>query len=343
MPPGSPATRPFPPNGRPSKANGLPAGRSISTDLSAHPRTDPIGALNTLLKLLSSLSTRIGRCQYKLTPSEHALSLHLVSILDPYVYQGAKTLSNAVSTQVKPTFVGLVFQPTEILDKIMSYLDSRQDLLNVALSCKHMHDVVFPRHFEYRVIRCKVSSLSVWNHLITNHGLARNVRKLEIIDERSSATTIPRTGGGGFVVPRGIVKRDTDLESTDDELVMHRKQEKYFCRALEEMTGLREIKWSCNHSPISIDHVWPTLVMRSRTLDTFDISDNLLFTPRKLEADSSEAGSDSEGEHDNQANLLPVNLSSHLFLRQLNFTEDNLSQKSRFPRYATQLRWLTST
>lgn len=302
MPPGVPATRQGHPKGRPSRTNDTLASRSISTDLSAHPRTNPVAALANLVKLLSSISTRIGRCQYKLTPAEHALSLHLVSILDPYVYQGAKALNNASSAQVKPTFVGLVFQPTEILDKIMSYLDSRRDLLNVALCCKQLHDVVFPRHFEYRVIRCKVSSISVWNHLITNHGLARNVRKLEIIDERSSTTLVPKAGGNSLVVPRGIVKRDTDLESTDDELVMHRKQEKYLCRALREMTGLKEIKWSCNHSPISIDHVWPALVERSRTLDTLDFADNLLFTPQTVGSESS--GSESEGERKGKGQLI---------------------------------------
>lgn len=264
--------------------------------------------MTTLAKLLSSLSTRIGRCQYKLTPAEHALSLHLVSILDPYVYQGAKTLANASSAQVKPTFVGFVFQPTEILDTIMSYLDTRRDLLNVALCCKQLYDVVFPRHFEYRVIRCKVSSISVWNHLVTNQSLARNVRRLEIVDERSSTTAVPKAGNNSLVVPRGIVKRDTDLESTDDELVMHRKQEKYLCRALEHMTGLREIKWSCSHSPISIDHVWPALVARSRTLVTLDISDNQLFTPQSAENDSSGTGSDSESEGLGQASFLPVRL-----------------------------------
>lgn len=82
------------------------------------PRPHPVSALSTLLKLLSSLSTRVGRCQYKLTPAEHALSLHLVSIIDPYVYPGAKTLSTVVSAQAKPIISGLVYQPTEILDRL---------------------------------------------------------------------------------------------------------------------------------------------------------------------------------------------------------------------------------
>ncbi|KAJ2928194.1 hypothetical protein H1R20_g8911, partial [Candolleomyces eurysporus] len=310
-PPIASATRSVvPPKGRPPKQTTLSPSKSINPDPSAYPRTNPIGALSTLLKLLSSLSTRVGRCQYKLTPAEHALSLHLVSILDPYVYQGAKTLSTVVSAQTKPIISGLVYQPTEILDSIMSYLDSKRDLLNVALCCHHLHDVIFPRHFEYRFIRCKVSSISVWNHLLVNHSLARNVRRLEIVDERSSASTaiMPR----GMVVPRGITKRDTDLESTDDELGMHKKQERYLALALQRMSGLKELKWSCNHSPISIEHIWPALLMRCTTLDTLEIADNLVFTSKGSEAEDTAAssGGESDNEKDEESGLSVLPMST---------------------------------
>ncbi|KAF6753589.1 hypothetical protein DFP72DRAFT_900928 [Ephemerocybe angulata] len=305
------------PKSRVSRGPGV-ASRLLNTELSAHPRTNPIAALSTLLKLLSSLSSRIGRCQYKLTPAEHALSLHLVSIIDPYVYQGAKALSAVASAQVKPTFAGIVFQPTEILDSIMAYLDSKRDLLNVALCCKHLHDVVFPRHFEYRVIRCKVSSISVWNHLLVNHSLARNVRRLEIVDERSSVAVTPRAATTtiatkGLIVPRGIVHRDTDLESTDDELSMHKKQEKRLASALLCMSGLKEIKWSCTHSPISIEHVWPSLVMRASTLDSLEIADNLVFTPQSVGRESEEGTSGSDGEGDSRTVLPMSSLTSAIF------------------------------
>ena len=88
--------------------------------------TNPVHALTTLLKLLSSLPKRVGGCQFKLTPAEHALTLHLVSVLDPYVYQGAKALlspggSPSSGSQPATPFSGLVYQPTEILDNIMVY------------------------------------------------------------------------------------------------------------------------------------------------------------------------------------------------------------------------------
>ena len=44
--------------------------------------------------------------------------------------------------------------------------------------------------------------------------------------------------------------------NTDDELGMHFKQERYLAGALIQITD--KFKLSCNHSPISIAHVWPT-------------------------------------------------------------------------------------
>ena len=230
--------------------------QSVDTNLSVYDRTDPFLAFNVLLKLLGSLPSRIGGCQFKLTPEEHKLSLHLLTIVEPFV-------------GLAPSRRTITRQPTEILDAIVFHVDSKRDLLSFALSCRRMHGVVFPRHFDYRKIRCKVSSIRVWNHLIVHRSLARNVRWLEILDERS---TEPET------IPSGILTSDTDLESTDDELGMHAKQERYLVAALAKMTALASFSWSCNHSPISIDNVWPTL-LKCNSLREVEINDNLVFSP----------------------------------------------------------------
>ncbi|KAF9549265.1 hypothetical protein CPC08DRAFT_648247 [Agrocybe pediades] len=274
---------------------------TINTNANAHLRTDPIGALNTLLKLLTSLPSRIGGCQYKLTPAEHSLSLHLLSILDPFVFHGVRALAPSIvssnSNAASSTALGLAQQPTEIIDAILSHVDSKKDLLTVGLGCKRLHDIVFPRHYEYRVIRCKVSSISVWNHLNHHRSLARNVRSLEILDERAPASLKSGLGhGNGMLVPKGIMQGDTDLESTDDELTMHSKQERFLAAALTRMTGLKEFKWSCNHSPISIANVWPTLMMRAANLKSINICDNLIFASKGLFG--SQEGDDSDSEED---------------------------------------------
>ncbi|KAG2002208.1 hypothetical protein CC2G_004419 [Coprinopsis cinerea AmutBmut pab1-1] len=285
---------------------------AVNTNLNSYKRTDPTGALNALVKLVSSLSTRVGGCQYKFTAAEHSLSLHLLSIVEPYVYQGARTLSMATnSTAADRTVIsGFAFQPTEILDAIIYFVDSKKDLLNIGLCCKRLHDIVFPRHFDYRVIKCKVSSISVWNHLSIHRSLARNVRRLEIIDERakvslprlvnpdSSSTTSSRNA---VVLPRGINLRDTDLDSTDDELRhrgIHGKQEKYLLSALQRMTGLKEFKWACNHSPISMSMIWETLMERAGcTLERMEICNNLVFTASGTDEETSDDSSEEEAGH----------------------------------------------
>ena len=237
--------------GRPRKAL-----QQVDINPESYDRTDPFLAFNAILKLLGSLASRIGGCQYKFTPEEHKLSLHLLNIIEPFV-------------GVAPSRRTLTRQPTEILDSIVFYVDSKRDLLSLGLSCRRMHSIVFPRHFDYRIIKCKVSSISVWNHLIVHRSLARNVRRLEILDERSTESKI---------IPAGILASDTDLDSSDDELGLHDKQERYLSSALAKMTALRSLSWSCNHSPISIDHIWAAL-LRCSSLEEVQINDNLIFSP----------------------------------------------------------------
>lgn len=231
------------------------AAPNAETRLSSYDRKDPFRAFNVLTSLLTSLVSRVGGCQYKLTPEEHTLSLHLLSIVEPFI--GSAPSRRTLITR----------QPTEILDAIVFHIDSKQDLLSLALSCQRMHSVIVPRHYDYRTIRCKVSSISVWNHLIVNRSLARNVRSLEIMDERCAEVEM---------VPSGILMTDTDLESTDDELGLHAKQERFLVAALTKMSSLSTFTWSCNHSPISIDNVWPTL-LKCRSLGGVHIKDNMIF------------------------------------------------------------------
>ncbi|KIY44226.1 hypothetical protein FISHEDRAFT_21472, partial [Fistulina hepatica ATCC 64428] len=232
----------------------------VNTNINSYDRTEPFHAFNCLLKLLGAslgaLPGRLGGCQYRLTPEEHRLSLHLLTIVEPFV-------------GLAPSRRTITRQPTEILDVITSFLESKGDLLALSLSCRRMYDVVFERHLHYRLIRAKISSLSVWHHLFVHKSLARNVRQLEIIDERSSESVL---------VPPCILTSDTDLESTDDELGLHEKQERFFVSALGQMTQLITFSWSCNHSPLSIDGIWLTL-LKCGSLRDINITDNLVFSP----------------------------------------------------------------
>ncbi|RPD72603.1 hypothetical protein L226DRAFT_511753 [Lentinus tigrinus ALCF2SS1-7] len=239
----------------------------VDTNPAAYDRTDPFTALNVLRKLLSALPSRLGGCQYKLSPEEHKLTLHLLTVVEPFV-----GLAPCASQRA------LARQPTEILDSIVFHIDAKRDLLALALSCKRLYSVVFPRHYEYRVIKCKASALSVWNHLVVHRSLARNVRRLEILDERA--------GEAEQAVPSGILTTDTDLESTDDELALHDKQERFVVSALARMTALQSFKWSCNHSLVAFERVWPALV-KCQTVSEVEVNDNLIF--QALPVDDSDA------------------------------------------------------
>ncbi|KZT66597.1 hypothetical protein DAEQUDRAFT_730009 [Daedalea quercina L-15889] len=264
--------------GRARKAN-LP---SLDTNPSSYDRTDPFAALNVLRTLLASLPARIGGCAHKLTPEEHRLSLHLLTIVEPFV-------------GLAPQKRTLTRQPTEILDAIVFHLDAKRDLLSLALACKRLHGIIFPRHYEYRVVRCKVSRIAVWNHLAVHRGLARNVRRLEIMDER---------GAEPESVPSDILATDTDLESSDDELSMHGKQERILSSALTRMTALESFVWSSSHSPISMDHIWPTL-LKCQTLKDVQINDNLVFAPSELPA-TEEQASESKSKSKKRQYVLPA-------------------------------------
>ncbi|KAJ7072852.1 hypothetical protein C8F01DRAFT_1105466 [Mycena amicta] len=261
------------PAGKPSLLKGrqghIKAAQVVDTNIGSYDRTDPFMAFNVLLKLFGALPSRMASCQFRLTPEEHKLSLHLLNIVEPFV-------------GLAPSRRTITRQPTEILDAIAFHVDAKRDLLALALSCQRMHDIVFPRHYDYRHIRCKVSSLSVWNHLVVHRSLARNVRRLEILDERAASTEL--------LVPGDMMGTDTDMDSTDDELGMHQKQERFLIKALSKMSSLKSFTWSCTHSPISIDNVWPTL-LKCHSLEEVNVSDNLLFARGEDDAESSSSSS----------------------------------------------------
>lgn len=247
--------RPSPP---PSKARAPTKGSrkepsSASLLGTHHVPTDPFSALSLLRKLISNSA----RSRYSMTPEEHKLSLHLLTVIEPFVNASPMSIDDARRTMTR--------QPNEILDMIAFHIDSRKDLLALALTCQRLRDVVLPRHLEYRVIHCKPSSEKVWRHLITHPLLACNVRRLQIMDERShDPELIPTRVGEESDVPSGGVE-------------MHAQQQRLIVGALARMTTLTSFSWGCNNSLISFDDVSPTL-FTCDMLKEVEICDNLMFT-----------------------------------------------------------------
>ncbi|KAF9446060.1 hypothetical protein P691DRAFT_761956 [Macrolepiota fuliginosa MF-IS2] len=322
-----------------SNVNGSLRPGKIDTNLRSYDRRDPFGALNTLIKLLASLPSRViagggGGCQYKLLAvDEHKLCMHLCGIVEPF-FLSSFALDTDPESSLAP--VNVLFKrprvllarlPTEILDRIASFIECREDLMTFGSTCKRLFEVVFPRHWEYRLVRAKVSMVGVWKHLHERTDLAANVRVVEVLDERSEKRVlVPRvcrkavgssTGGcatkragtAGAVV--GVKAEEVvSATSTEDDssssanedvggvglkkVSIHKRQEKYFVAALAKMSGLVQLKWEANHSPISVldggdGAVWRTIVEKcGGSLRALEVMDNMVFAPLITDEESEE-------------------------------------------------------
>ncbi|KAJ3564163.1 hypothetical protein NP233_g8472 [Leucocoprinus birnbaumii] len=194
--------------------------------------------------------------------------------------------------------------------------------MNFGLTCRRLSEVVFPRHWEYRVIKAKISMIGVWKHLCERSDLAANVRVVEVIDERSEkrvvvpkvcrkVATSTQVGKPSLTnMPGGIKAEEVISASSTEEdssaasgsvagglgvaaakkISMHKRQEKYFITALEKMSDLQTLRWESNHSPLSVldndgGQLWKTLA-RGGSLGTLEVTDNMAFSPLKTDEDN---------------------------------------------------------
>ncbi|KIJ44699.1 hypothetical protein M422DRAFT_132354, partial [Sphaerobolus stellatus SS14] len=74
--------------------------------------------------------------------------------------------------------------PVETLESIIDNIDRCKDLLNLALTCSQLRDLIIPNHIEYRYIRCDPYRRSLWTKLIQQPRLASNIRILDLSDEK---------------------------------------------------------------------------------------------------------------------------------------------------------------
>ncbi|KIJ49761.1 hypothetical protein M422DRAFT_246112 [Sphaerobolus stellatus SS14] len=66
----------------------------------------------------------------------------------------------------------LLSLPTELAELIVAKIYSPADLLNLALTCKALHDIIIPFHLHFRKINLKYHfspfGIAVWDHCITS-------------------------------------------------------------------------------------------------------------------------------------------------------------------------------
>ncbi|KAH9930422.1 uncharacterized protein BXZ73DRAFT_90263 [Epithele typhae] len=252
----------------------------IDPNPASYVRTDPFTALYALRTLLGVLSSRPPPHTHRLSADEHRLALHLLTLVEPFV-----------GLAPCPRRAALARLPTEVLDQIAWHVDARTDLAALAACCKRLRDVVWARHWEYRLVRARPGALGVWAHFVGNRALARNVRRLEVLDERAGVAreVVPPELAGALVAAGKGAGRDTEFESSGDELGLHAKQERLLLAALGRMGALRSVRWACSHSLVRFERVWAALE-RCASLEEVEVEDNAVFLAPGIGAESGERG-----------------------------------------------------
>ncbi|GJJ12803.1 hypothetical protein Clacol_007048 [Clathrus columnatus] len=121
-----------------------------------------------------------------------------------------------------------------VWDEIPYHIDSTEDLLSLALTCRTFKKLIIPNHLEYRYIRCSLHRQDVWKFFESQRRLTRGIRFVELIDGPSKNICL---------LPR--VFDDTDLDNTqvdpsgsitDEEIAL-------FIKSLSYMTLLKGFSW----------------------------------------------------------------------------------------------------
>jgi hypothetical protein len=129
-----------------------------------------------------------------------------------------------------------------------------------------LHGIVFPRHFPYRVVHCKLSNAAIWEHFTQHPLLALNVRRLEILPEHSPSEK--------ELIPFESVPGE---ESTDKKAIVG--NESLVTSALANMASLITLKWLPDDAPPFLIHfpeIWPALQGCS-SLKEIDVFSNSVF------------------------------------------------------------------
>ncbi|KIJ50362.1 hypothetical protein M422DRAFT_100358, partial [Sphaerobolus stellatus SS14] len=69
----------------------------------------------------------------------------------------------------------------DILEHLLSFIDSPKELLALALSSRSFYQLIIPYHLHLRHIRCDPLLVSLWSTLASKPAFARRVRRLELV------------------------------------------------------------------------------------------------------------------------------------------------------------------
>ncbi|KAF8308887.1 hypothetical protein DL93DRAFT_1809518 [Clavulina sp. PMI_390] len=139
-------------------------------------------------------------------------------------------------------------QPVEALDAIALEIDNARDLLNLALTCRSLHALVYFRHLRFRVISGRLGDwrlVDVWDLIARDKTLGRSVR---VLDLHPLAYTDPR-----FIIPldaNRVKRREFKLSKKERAALVKRSPYEiisdvvhHLVPALANMTRLLSFSW----------------------------------------------------------------------------------------------------
>jgi len=136
--------------------------------------------------------------------------------------------------------------PLDIQQYIIESIDSPRDLLALALSSKHYHDLIVPYHIQFRTLRCSVQRTDIWAALSVKKYLCARFRTLEIIHCPHSRYWY------SDIVPSCVVNRQSQARAplcriipppADEEERQRKAVIDDICVVCQSMTSLQSFRW----------------------------------------------------------------------------------------------------
>ncbi|KAJ7273121.1 hypothetical protein C8J57DRAFT_266599 [Mycena rebaudengoi] len=127
--------------------------------------------------------------------------------------------------------------PLDILDPILSHIEY-PDLVSFAAVSRACKELVIPRHAEYRVLRLESNRPAVWAHLAQRPDLARNIRRVTIIESDELKNISERCPVTLVESAAHCTGRETEMSGEEAEMAASN-----IFQALGNMHSLRSFSW----------------------------------------------------------------------------------------------------
>ncbi|KDQ54949.1 hypothetical protein JAAARDRAFT_60397 [Jaapia argillacea MUCL 33604] len=131
--------------------------------------------------------------------------------------------------------------PSEVVHNVIDFVDDRQQVLALALTCQSLKITLIPDHLDYRVLKVSFSNLDLLERLIARPSLARNVRSIAICHGPHCSSLMD--------------DRHRCSHSAEGEAVAERA----LCSAFGLMGNLTRLEWWLLQPRYTKDLIWETI------------------------------------------------------------------------------------